>query len=294
MERQLWKQIVDMLKVIDKPRTKPRETYSAEEIVRVLLWAALHDRPVSWAVQRCHWPLQERRRTLPSSTTMSRRWGTPDVQALLQTIEERVLRPASLKPLVWMIDGKPLVIGNCSKDRQSGYGRAATGQARGYKLHLIRGLEGSIAAWRIAPMNKDERVMARRMLRTARIQGYLLADSNYDSNPLHEVCASRGELQLIATPRGGYGLIKRRKRQSAGRRRCLELLDNPQPHFGRTLLQERDAIERSFGNLTNWGGGLTHLPPWARTHRRVHRWVQAKLILNALKRSAFPTTYVAS
>jgi hypothetical protein len=142
-------------------------------------------------------------------------------------------------------------------------------------------------------MNKDERVMARRMLRTAAIQGYLLADSQYDSNPLHEVCTAQGELQLVAAPRGGYGLTKRRKRQSAGRRRCLELLDNPQPHFGRTLLDERVAIERGFGNLTNWGGGLTHLPPWARTHRRVHRWVQMKLILNALKRSAFSTTYVA-
>lgn len=294
MERQLWMQIVALLKGIDKPRPNPRDTYSAEEIVRVLLWAALHDRPVSWAVQRAHWPLHERRRSLPSSTTMSRRWGTAEVQTLLVTIEERVLRPAGLKPLVWMIDGKPLVIGNCSKDRQSGYGRAAAGKARGYKLHLIRGLDGSIAAWRIAPMNKDERVMARRMLRTAEIQGYLLADSNYDSNPLHEVCAVRGELQLLTAPRGGYGLTKRRKRQSAGRRHCLELLENPQPQFGRTLLHERDAIERSFGNLTNWGGGLTHLPPWARTYRRVHRWVQAKLILNALKRSASETTYVAS
>jgi len=293
MERQLWKQIVDMLKSIDKPRPTTHQTYSAEDIVRVLVWAALHDRPVSWAVQRCNWPLYERRRGLPSSTTVSRRWGSADVQSLLQSIEDRVLRPAGLKPLVWMIDGKPLAIGNCSKDRQSDYGHAATGKARGYKLHMIRGSDGSIAAWRVAPMNKDERVMARRMLRTAEIQGYLLGDGHYDSNPLHEVCAARGELQLVAAPRGGYGLTKRRKRQSAGRRRCLELLENPQPQFGRTLLQERDAIERSFGNLTNWGGGLTHLPPWARTHRRVHRWVQVKLILNALKRSVPPTTYVA-
>ena len=61
-----------------------------------------------------------------------------------------------------MLDGKPLTIGGCSKDRQAGYGRAAGGKARGYKIHVIYGSDGSIAAWRIAPMNVDERVMAAR------------------------------------------------------------------------------------------------------------------------------------
>jgi hypothetical protein len=58
------------------------------------------------------------------------------------------------------------------------------------------------------------------------------------------------------------------------------------------LLQDRAAIERYFGNATNWGGGLTHLPAWVRTHRRVHRWVQAKLTLSQLKRANKNTTYV--
>jgi hypothetical protein len=31
-----------------------------------------------------------------------------------------------------MIDGKPLPIGGCSKDRQSGYGRSAGGKAKGF------------------------------------------------------------------------------------------------------------------------------------------------------------------
>jgi hypothetical protein len=179
---------------------------------------------------------------------------------MIRDIEQKTLRPSELKPLVWMVDGKPLVISNCSKDRQAGYGRAGRGKAKGYKLHVIRGLDRSIAAWRIAPMNVDERVMARRLVREARIQGYLLGDSNYDSNPLHEVCSSMPELQLVTRPRGGYGLTKRRRAQSAGRRRSIELLEHPQPEFGRQLLRQRDDIERGFGNLSNWGGGLTHLP----------------------------------
>jgi hypothetical protein len=184
-----------------------------------------------------------------------------------------------------MIDGKPLVIGGCSKDRQAGYGRAAGGKAKGYKVHAIVGPGGAVACWRLAPMNKDERVMAGRLLRSGPpIQGYLVADSNYDSNGLHEACAALGEVQLVTRRRYGPGRGTGHRKQSPGRLRSMALLEGPYPRFGEGLLRERAAIERTFGNLTNWGGGLTALPPWVRTHRRVHRWVQAKLVLTALKR----------
>jgi hypothetical protein len=45
--------------------------------------------------------------------------------------------------------------------------------------------------------------------------------------------------------------------------------------------------------LVSWGGGLTGLPAWVRTHRRVHRWVQAKLVLSALKQQLRQTTCAA-
>jgi len=292
MEDQLWKGILRLLRRIHKPRRRARERFCCEEVVRVWLWAVLHDRPISWATCKANWPIHERRRTLPSSSTMCRRLRSREVVALLAALEEVLCRSHGEKSLVWIIDGKPLMVNGASGDRQTGFGRAHRGNARGYKLHVIQGIDGAIAAWRIAPMNKDERVMARRMLRTANIQGYLLGDANYDSNPLHEVCAQRGELQLVAPLRGGRRVCQFRRRQmSTGRRRALELFDNPNPEFVRDLTLLRDNIERSFANLTNWGGGLTHLPPWIRTHRRVHRWVQAKLILNAIKRST-PTTYV--
>ena len=292
MEHQLFKQILAVMNVVDKPRRNPCCKFSMEDIIRVWFWAVLNDRPVIWACDPKNWPLHERRRPLPSSSTMSRRLRRQDVQTLIRNIEQHLLRSQGNKPLAWMIDGKPLVIGNASKDRQAGFGRAVRGKAKGYKLHSLIGMDGSIAAWRVAPLNKDERIMARRMLRGADIQGYVLADGMYDSNPLHEICEAREELQLVATPRGGYHRPRRRRAQSNGRRRAIALLENPQSKFGRELLKERDAIERSFGNLSNWGGGLTHLPPWARTHRRVHRWVQAKLIINAIKHPVKNTTYV--
>jgi DDE family transposase len=224
---------------------------------------------------------------------MSRRLRSPAVREVLLKIEQNVLAPAGRPPLLWMIDGKPLVISGCSKDRQAGYGRAAGGKAKGYKLHAIVGSDGSLAAWRIAPMNKDERVMGERMLRNADVQGYLLADSNYDSNVLHDVCGSRGNLQLVAPPRYGFGRGRGHRPQSPGRLRSIALFENPTPTFGHQLHEQRSQIERYYGNLTNWGGGLTHLPPWARTYRRVRRWVQAKLVLAALRARVRQGTYVA-
>lgn len=283
MEHQLWKSIVTVLATLDKEPLSRRFAYSDERIVEVYYWAVIHDRPTTWACRRENWPVHLRRRPLPSPSRLSRRLRSPSVLALLTALERRVIAPAG-PGLFWMIDGKPLVIGGSSKDRQAGYGRAAGGKARGYKVHAIIGA-GGIAAWRIAPMNKDERTMAARLLRGASIRGYLIGDSNYDSNPLHAVCDQLGELQLIARRRHGAGTALGHHRHSPGRLRSVERTEGPCPHFADRLLRDRSAIERAFGNWVNWGGGLTALPPWVRTHRRVHRWVQAKLVLAALKRS---------
>ncbi len=144
---------------------------------------------------------------------------------------------------------------------------------------------------RVAPMQKDERAMGRRMLKQAAVQGYLLADANFDSNQLHDVCLERG-VQLVAPPRYGFGRRRGHRRQSPARLRSLELLSNPQSSFGRALHQERNAIERYFGYLSTWSAGLQALPAWVRGHRRVHRWVQGKLIFTALRRRCQKTTYV--
>lgn len=191
-----------------------------------------------------------------------------------------------------MIDGKPLTISGCSKDRQAGYGRAAGGKAKGYKVQAIVGGDGWIAAWRVAPMNKDERVMAARLLRATPLQGYVLADANYDSNGLHDLCDQRGDLQRVCPRRYGPGRGHGHRRQTPGRLRSKELLENPHAQFGRSLFQRRVEVEQYYARLTNWGGGLTHLPPWARTHRRVHRWIQAKLILTTLRHRILNKTYV--
>jgi hypothetical protein len=294
MEHQLWKAIVAVLLRLAKPRTPTRFTFRAEEIVKVYYWAVICDRPTSWACQKKHWPIHLRKGPLPSAATMSRRLRSPAVVALLDALERRVVAPK--RPgLLWIMDGKPLPIGGCSKDRQAGYGQAAGTKAKGYKLHAVIQTDGAVAQWRVAPMNKDERVMAERLVRAApsEVVGYLVADANYDSNPLHKVCERRGNLQLVTPRRYGPGKGTGHRKQTAGRLRSIALTESPFPAFAMQLFKDRVEIERQFGNLTNWGGGLSGLPAWVRTHRRVRRWVQAKLVLTRLKAEAELTTYVA-
>ena len=293
MEHQLFHSIVAALRSISKVCKPARRRFGDEDIVKVYYWAVIHDRPVSWACQRCNWPCHERQRRLPSPPTMSRGLRRKSVRALFDALEQRVVAPQ--RPgLLWFIDGKPLPISGCSKDRQAGYGRAANCKAKGYKIHDLISIDGAIATWRLAPMNKDERVMAERMLATAPIQGYVVGDSNYDSNKVHKVCDTRGDVQLVTRRRYGKNRSLGHRKQTLGRLRSILLVESPRPDsFGAYLLHERDTIERCFAHLTNWGGSLTCLPPWVRTHRRVHRWVQAKLVLTALRPSSQIRSYVA-
>lgn len=294
MEHQLYKAIVAVLKSLDKPRTSTACDFSDEDIVKVHYWSVIHDRPTYWACNKDHWPPHLRRRPLPSPSTMSRRLRWPSVVALLDALERRVIAPKQ-PGLFWMIDGKPLPIGGCSKDRQAGYGRAAGGKAKGYKLHALNGSDGSTAAWRVAPMNTDERVMAQRLIKAAppEVIGYVAADSNYDSNKLHQACDERGDLQLVTPRRYGPGHGTGHRKQAAGRLRSIAMTETPFLDFGGQLLVDRAEVERQFGNLTNWGGGLACRPAWVRTHRRVRRWVQAKLVLAKLKQELQLRTYAA-
>src|ERR1051325_10415791 len=179
MEHQLWKAIVALLLTLDKPRTPARFDFSDADIVKVFYWSVIHDRPTCWACVKKHWPIHLRPRPLPSPATMSRRLRSPRVVALLDALERRVTRPSG-PGLFWMGDGKPLPIGGCSKDRQAGYGKAAGAKAKGDKLPAIVSPQGDIAAWRVAPMNTDERAMARRLVRAAppEVAGYLVGDAN--------------------------------------------------------------------------------------------------------------------
>lgn len=258
----------------------------------VLLWACLHDRPVSWACKPNNWPDDLRPHPLPSQPTVSRRSKTVEVLRLLAFVE-RLFAQRGFE-LALTIDGKPLHVGSHSKDPDAAWGHARRGWAKGYKLHDLDGARPAPCEWDVEPLNVAEPVVAARLVgRLPSGGGYLLGDSAYDSNPLHEATTSGGR-QLLAPrkrPQTGLGHC----RQTPGRLRSIELLEGP-GEFGRSLHFERDAIERRFGRLTNHAAGLAPLPNWVRRLDRVRLWVQLKLLIHAayvLIREHPPPTAVA-
>lgn len=283
MKTEIWRELYRI--VMDLSKRLPRGSRRVPDwlVVLTLLWAAINDSPVSWGVQRRHWPVWCQRyiERVPSSTTMSRRLRSPSVLAFLDAVlqEAQMDLPITLSRY---IDGKPLPIGGCTGDKQAGYGRAASGKAKGYKLHYQQDSSDRILGWRVAAMNVPEQRMAARLLRDTPAPGYQLADGNYDSNELYGRARQNGAQLVAPRRRPGTGLGKGRNRHDPARLRSVQMTEGPSP-FGRALLRERSAIERSFGSMTCFGGGLGPLPAWVRTHRRVHRWVAAKLAINAVR-----------
>jgi len=303
MERELWSELAAAVAAVDASWREPaRYVHPTAGIVRVHLWAALHDRPASWACQAKHW-LPLRPAALPDQSTVSRRTRGghgKSFEAFCRAVGEALERrggapapapaPAAAARLLHLrrLDGKPLPVAAHSTDRDARWGRGAGQRAKGYKLHAVTSAGRAMPEqWAVAPLDVDERVVARRF--AARLGGgggcgYVLADAMYDAADLHERCAAAGH-RLLA-PRGKPGTGRGHRRQSRHRLRCVDQLEPP-PHasrFGRRLHGEhRGHVERDFGNLTGFGGGLTCLPPWARRIWRVRNWVHAKLLINAAR-----------
>jgi len=277
MERELWQLLYATAIQLDEKWGSWR--YKSADILGVYFWAVVHDRPMTWAINKAHWPDDLRPRRVPSQSTLSRRMRNDRTQQLMLKIEQTWL---ALTTVSWwllrMIDGKPLVVSGVTKDKDAGYGRGAGGMQKGYKLHAVWSSGPLPLAWGLAPMNVSEKRMARQLIPALPGSGYLLGDAEYDSNALYDLAHQAGH-QLLAP--------KRQKRRGVGHRpqsphrlRSIELMKQL---FGKRLHCFRRQIEREFGTLTNFGGGLMCLPAWVRRFPRVRNWVHAKLLVNAAR-----------
>ena len=279
MERELWKILYHLVWVLSKPRGA--WLYATADILVVYFWAVVHDRPTSWATKPENWPDDLRPMLLPSQSTLSRRLRRPAMVELMSNVEERLMALIVVECcLVQIIDGKPLAVSNVSKDTDAGYGRGAGGNQKGYKLHVVWGSGPMPIAWGLAPMNVSEKTMARHLIPALPGGGYLLGDTQYDANPLYEAAAEAG-FQLVAKKtkdRGCGGMGHRR--QSDGRLRSMEILAT---EFGKTLWNQRNAIERYFGAWVSSGIGLGGLPAWVRHFDRVRNWIHAKILLAGIR-----------
>lgn len=281
MDGELWQGCLRWLRRVERQCVRtPNVQYTDRRILEVFFWAVMHDRPISWACGKSHWPAHRRRQTLPSPATMTRRLRSAPVIWMLRLMLI-LLRQAAEGCWTLQLDGLPLPVGGCSKDPDTKAGRSSCGIARGYKLVALTAGDTAIS-WRIGPMNLCEPKVAQHLLNEAAslgFTGYVLADKAYDTNDLHAAADQFGFVLRVPRRRAGRGLGHRP--HHPGRIACLQKIESHEP-FTAALLQRRSDVERSFAHWGAFCGGLGPLPRHVRRIKRVQRWVTAKLILHGI------------
>ncbi len=263
-------------------KRRPKDTHCTPLIVRVHLWAALFDRPVSWACKAGNWKPAARPEVLPDQSTMSRRTRREDFMAFLKRVGGR-LNGKPVPGLVKVVDGKPLELPNHTADRDATWSRGVSRTSVGYKIHAVFSGNPMPDALAITTLNVCEKRMAARMVRRLSGGGYLLGDAHYDASWLFDYCNHHGH-QLVC-PRAKPGTGIGHHYVSPQRRRAINMLESPAAvnPFGADLYDTRTGIERDFSQLVCFGGGLAALPTWVRRIWRVRNWVMSKLLINAAR-----------
>jgi hypothetical protein len=269
-----------------------RSRYSDILIAAMYFWGVLQDRPMVWAADAENYNRRFfRPRKLPSRSQFCRRVDSERFRTLLAMIHHQLvglLDPAD----GGLLDGKPLVVGPASKDKDAKRGPIMGGFAKGYKLHIWATLDRRIALWSVMPLNVGEQPVAKALI--ARMPEFncralTLADGNYDSRHLYEALDHKNG-GLLAKPRGMDLLNQEpwRVKQAArhpkskpdGRARAVAMEAwKALPEAGAFVYRDRIHVEGILSNLCCVGGGLGPLPAWVRGIDRVRRWVGAKIIL---------------
>ena len=138
MERELWPGLYHRVMEAGESFRLADVTFQPHVIVLVLLWAALHDRPMCWACNQRNWSTTTLRpATIPSASTVSRRLRRLDTAMFVREILTRL---RGVSPLLSAVDGKPLPVGGASgdPDARSGRARGRLGQGLQALRHLGR------------------------------------------------------------------------------------------------------------------------------------------------------------
>lgn len=300
MERERYRRMRAILRAVEREHhDNPRRTHRDSTVLLVALWAALHNKPISWATVPKHWPADLRPRPttrgqpgLPSQSCMSRRLRVEqgcdaDVRAnvldcrptIFDLLErwQKQLRRQLPDGDVKLIDGRGLTVGGCSKDPDAGFGYAAGLKTKGYKLHWMVDLSsGATDGWLVAPINYPEQEAAAKLM--AHLPGhtrYVLADNGYDANRLYEQAGVDRGVQWMAMPRRSSKGIGH-AHHSDWRLKVQSWLRSRR---GRRTMKERVMIEQTNGRLGCSGVGLSHLPYHVRRLHRVTVWTALKLLI---------------
>jgi hypothetical protein len=293
LDRAIWQIVIDSIRRAARltKTSGRRPVYSNWLIVAMYLWAAWHDRCLSWACDRLHYnTLFRPRGQLPSISQFTRRIKTDACQAILQRVHEDLAARGIVTPLGY-IDGKPILVSAVSKDPDAARGHVSGGYAKGYKLHAYITESRRIAVWCVSPLNTDEKTVARELLLPHLPPpldprcSLTLADSNYDAAPLYKAvdAYSDGGHALLAPVRGKQfvgpeGRHPTTLREMGPQRRAALALWQQHPDLVRYVMEQRNNAEGVFSVLA-MVLGLHALPSFVRRIHRVRPWIGAKIIL---------------
>jgi hypothetical protein len=279
-EQDRWKRIYRNVCGVAGVDHNTRHRHKDIQIVGVLLWAAINDRPIYWACDPGQWADAIRPCDLPSQACMSRRLRSQPVLALLERCY-RAMRDSLPSGMIKYIDAKPLPVGGCSKDKDALYGRAASCKAKGYKLFaLYDAVSGAADDWILGHMSRSEQNAADDLLVRIAPELVIVGDGEYDVSRLYDLAASRESALLAPAPADAKGTGHHYL--SPHRKNGLALARST---AGAELLMSRIGIEQSFGNFTSFHGGLGPLPAWVRRPHRVAVWVAAKFLIDLDRRT---------
>lgn len=277
MDGELLRHLYHQLFHHSTSRRPLRCVYADNVVVFLYLLSVVAGRSMRWAYPKRHWPLWARHLRPPSYSQVMRRLQTASVEDCITRMNE-MFRDRLPRSSDKVVDGKPLVVGVCSKDADARRGCLGAGKwARGYKVHAMIDAAGAVDAAEVTSLNEGEATVALRLIEPMDLQGITVrGDANYDSNRLYDAVAKRG---------GGFVAPRRKPGRSLGHhpqhphrlQAVAALEENPSQNAAHRC--HRNRIEQTFAHLTNLPFGLAPLPNWVRGLSRVTRWVKAKILL---------------
>jgi hypothetical protein len=285
MDREIWTSLRMSVKRVCRSfeffGRKP--TFSPQQIVLMYLWSVWQGGCLNWACNKIHYGDLFRPRQLPSVSQFRRRVSEEVFQSLLLKIHLDLASVGFSSPVKYL-DGKPELVSPVSKDPDARNGHISGGYGKGYKLHAMISENRRIVIWSVMPLNVAEQSVALEMAAflESTPMGVMLADSNYDSAPLHKRLAVSDHRLL--TPLKAQQRVKdgvhhpvTLRQMGAQRREALEVWKE-YPELAKYVLKSRNNVEGAFSVLTMALNGGSP-PPWVRRLARVRRWVGAMLIL---------------
>src|SRR2546421_3073767 len=286
MDRDGWKALkASVKKVCRSFRFQGRRRrYSFELILLMYFWIVAHRRPLYKACQRCTYGDWFRPRKLPTVSQFCRRVKEEVFQELLMAVHWDLVSAGHDSPMK-VFDGKPLLVSPVSKDPDARSGHITGGFGKGYRLHAMITEKRRILIWSVMPLNAAEQTVAVELaghLKPAGPQSLVMADSNYDSAPLHKALDQSNHRLL--TPLKAQQRVKdgqhhpvTLRQMGPQRREAVEVWKHHKP-LANYVLKEQVKAENTFSSLT-MALDAGSPPPWVRRLERVRRWAGAIIIL---------------